>query len=428
MKQRIVVVGGGFAGAYCAQALQRRLRGRDTEVVLLDRQNYFVFSPLLVEAGTGSLEPRHAVVSIRAFLPHAKFMMAELVGVDVEPRSVHYRLAETERTGSIGYDYLVLALGSVTNLPPVPGLAEFGFEMKSLADAVALRDRAVRMLELADCTEDEELRRSLLHFIFVGGNFTGAEAAGEFEVFLREATRQYSNLEPGDVSVTLIEVTDRLLRALDPELSEYATEKMRRRGIQVLLNESVEEITQDSVRLSSGSTVAAHTVIWCAGIAPGPQLEALPLPKDQRGYLLTDRDLRVPGFENVWALGDCAVNPSPSGAPYPATAQHAIRQAKHAAADIARVLQGQPTRPCNIETSGSLAALGCRTGVARVFGFKLSGFPAWWLWRTVYFLKMPGLKRKVRVALDWTLGLFFPRDYIQLGVIRGARQVDRTFR
>jgi NADH dehydrogenase len=394
--------------------------------VLLDRQNYFVFTPLLVEAGTGSLEPRHAVVSIRAFLPDAKFKMAEISGIDVEGQEVHYHLPEIAQTESIEYDYLVLALGSVTNLPPVSGLAEFGFEMKSLADAVALRDRAIRMLELADCTPDAETRRALLHFVFVGGNFTGAEAAGEFEAFLREATRQYSDLRPSDVSVTLIEVTDRLLRALDPDLSEYATEKMRRRGIQVLLNESVEKIAEESVQLRSGRSIDARTVIWCAGIAPCPQLEALPLPKDERGYLLTEHDLRVPGHENIWALGDCAVNPGPSGSPYPATAQHAIRQGKHAAADIARVLHGQPTRHCNIETSGSLAAVGCRTGVARVFGFKLSGFLAWWMWRTVYFLKMPGLKRKIRVALDWTFGLFFPRDHVQLGVIRGARSARFT--
>lgn len=421
-KQRVVVLGGGFAGAYCAQALQRRLRGEDTEVVLLDRHNYFLFSPLLVEAGTGSLEPRHAVVSIRAFLPEAKFKMAELSGVDAERQLVHYRLPETDRTESLSYDYLVLALGSVTNLPPVPGLAEFAFEIKSLADAVALRDRAIRMLELADSTEDEGARRALLHFVFMGGNFTGAEAAGEFEVFLREAAKKYSNLNPRDVSVTLIEVTDRLLRALDADLSEYATEKMRRRGIEVLLNESVERITEDTVELRSGRGLEARTVIWCAGIAPSPHLQNVPFPKDERGYLLTERDLRVPDFENVWALGDCAVNPGPSGAPYPATAQHAVRQGKHAAADIVRVMQGKPTSPCDIESTGSLAALGCRTGVARVFGIKLSGFPAWWLWRTVYFLKMPGFARKIRVALDWTFGLFFPRDHVQLGVIREARR------
>jgi len=419
-RPRIVILGGGFAGAYCAQALQRRLRGMDAEVMLIDRQNYFVFSPLLVEAGTGSLEPRHAVVSIRAFLPNATFKMVELSGLDTDQQLVHYRLPETDRTESVSYDYLVISLGSVTNLPPVPGLAEHGFEIKSLGDAVALRDRAIRMLELADCTEDEDTRRALLHFVFVGGNFTGAEAAGEFEVFLKSATRHYSNLEPKDVSITLIELTDRLLRALDPDLSEYATEKMRRRGIDVRLNESVERIEPERVLLKSGDILDAHTVIWCAGIAPNPLLKSFPFQKDERGYMLAERDLRLPGYDNIWALGDCAVNPSSTGVPYPATAQHAIQQANHAALDIVKVMQGEETRPCDIGSRGSLAALGCRTGVARVFGLKLSGFPAWWLWRTVYFLKMPGWSRKIRVALDWTLELFFPRDPVQLGVIRGV--------
>lgn len=415
---RIVILGGGFGGAYCAQELRRRVRGKVAEIFLIDRRNYFVFSPLLVEAGTGSLEPRHTVVSIRAFLKNTTFRMAEVTGIEPTCARVHYRLLGLNRIESADYDHLVLALGSQTNIPNVRGLREYGFQMKSLADAVALRDRAVEMLELADAIKDDDERRAMLHFVVVGANFTGVEVAGEFEVFLRNASRHYRNIRQGHVAVTLIELTERVLRALDPDLSAYAVKQLRRRRVNVCLNESVTAIEPDRVHLRSGGTVRSCTVIWCAGISPNALLADLPFPTDKRGYIVTNRDLRVPGFENIWAIGDCAVNPGPDGVGYPATAQHAVSQAHHAARDLARVLQGMSTRPCNIASSGSLAALGCRTGVAKVFGIKLSGFLAWWLWRTVYLLKMPGIGRKIRVAFDWALGLVFGWDYVQLGVHR----------
>ena len=413
-RRRVVIIGGGFGGAYCAQALARKLRRSDAEVLLIDRNNYFVFYPLLVEAGTGRLQPSQAVVATRAFAPHSEFRMADVVAIDPVSQTVRYRLPEVGTLEATRYDRLVLAAGSVTQLlPPVPGLREHGFGIKSIADAVTLRNRAIRMLEVADATEDAEVRRALLHFVVVGGNFTGVEVAGEFLSFLRQATRRYTRIDPGDVRMTLVEITERVLPALDADLSSYAAEKLQRCGVTLRLGDSVARIERDRVLLASGETLRTHTTIWCAGIAPNPLLETLPLPKDKRGYVITNNDLRVSGYDNIWAIGDCAVNPGPDGAAYPATAQHAVQQAAHAAADIARVLSGRSTRPCRIASKGSLAAIGCRTGVAKVFGIKLSGFFAWWLYRTVYLLKMPGLARKVRLALDWTLDLLFPRDHAQ---------------
>ena len=417
-KPRILIVGGGFAGAYCAQALERKLRPGEAEIVLVDRNNYFIFYPLLVEAGTGSLEPRHAVVSIRSFLRRTRFVMGEITAVDTAARQVTCRLpggGTAEVT--LDYDQLVLAPGSVTRLPAdVPGLAERGFEMKSLSDAVRLRDHAIRQLERADVAPDEATRRRLLHFVVVGGNFTGVEVAGEFQVFLGRACRRYRSVRPDEVAVTVVELGSRILPALETDLAAYAADRMRRRGIEVVLGETVRAIAEDRVELTNGHTVAAETVIWCAAIAPSPLLDVTSLPRDRQGWLLCESDLRVQGHRHVWAVGDSAVNPGPDGSPYPATAQHAVQQGKHLATNLVHELRGQPTSPCEIRSRGSLAALGCRTGVAKVFGVKLSGFAAWFLWRTVYLIKMPGISRRLRVALDWTMDLVFPRDEVQLGL------------
>ncbi len=424
-RQRIVVIGGGYAGAYCAQKLERLLSREEAEITLIDRNNYFLIYPLLVEAGTGSLEPRHTVVSIRSFLNRAEFKMLSVERIGAGSRRIYCRIEESGQDVVIEYDHLVIALGSVTRMAPVPGLKEHGLEMKSLADAVGLRDRAIRMLETAATTADPAARRAILHLVVIGANFTGAEVAGEMEAFLRGAIRQYPTLSRQDVSVTLIERSGRILGALDESLALFATRKMRSRGIDVRLNQSATAIDDGGVTLTTGERLAARTVVWAAGIEPPPILATSGLPRDDRGYLICERDLRVKGFDNVWGVGDCAVNADESGRAYPATAQHGMREGIHAARNIARVLRGRPATPCNIVSQGSLAALGCRTGVATIFGIKFSGFAAWWLWRTVYLMKMPGLARKVRIAMDWTIELLFKRDYVQLGVHRLGRHQDR---
>jgi NADH dehydrogenase len=418
---RIVIVGGGFGGAYCAQKLERLLRPGEAEVVLLDRNNYFIFYPLLVEAGTGSLEPRHAVVSIRSFLDRTRFVMAEVMSVDRDRREVVARLPDGRRDFRLAYDHLVLTPGSVTRLPEIPGLKDHAFEIKSLADAVHLRDHAIRQLERADAVGDQTMRRRLLQFVIVGANFTGVEVAGEFQVFLQRARRRFANIDQEDIAVTLVEIGPRILPALDRDLAEYATERMKRRGMDVRLQTSVVSVEAQQVVLSDGTRLATETVIWCAGIAPSPLVERLPVPVDDRGYILCDRELRVQGSDSVWAIGDSAVNLGPEDAPYPATAQHAVQQGLQLARNLVRVLRGRPPLPCDIRSKGALAALGCRTGVAKVFGVKLSGFPAWFLWRTVYLMKMPGLARRLRVALDWTMDLLFPKDIVQLGLSEAPR-------
>lgn len=419
---RILILGGGYAGAYAAQALERQLRraglAKRAEITLVDRRNYFAVYPLLVEAGTGSIEPRHAVLPIRSFLKRATFKMAEVTGLDTSARLVDCRYAATGRTERLPYDHLVIALGSVTRMPEAPGLREHGFELKSLTDAVAMRDRAIEMLEVADAADDPALRRELLHFVVVGGNFTGVEVAGELDAFVPRASREYRNVRREDITITLIELSDRILGVLGPELSDYATRNFRRRGVNLRLRETVTEVGERHVTLSTGERLATRTVLWCAGIAPTPLTLRLPVPRDERGYIRCEPTFQVVGLPGVWAIGDCANLPSPDGKNYPATAQHAIQEAKVLAKNIVRAMRGEAPVPSNIRDAGSIAALGCRTGVAKLFGVKLSGFAAWWVWRTVYLMKTPGLARRVRVAIDWTLDLLFRRDYVQLGVHR----------
>ncbi len=415
--RRIVILGGGFAGAYCARALEERIGRFDVDICLIDRNNYFVFYPFLIEAGTGSIEPRHAVIPLRSFLNTAQFRRGEISGADTARQEVSYRLTGSNEERVLGYEHMVIALGSVTKMPPVPGLQEWGLEIKTLTDAIALRDRAIHLLELADATPDIEQRRALLHLVVVGANFTGVELAGEFQYFLRQATRLYRNVPPDDCRVTLIEITDRILPALDPGLADYARRTLEALGVRIMLGRSVRATLPDGVETSDGHKIAAQTVIWAAGVAPNPLIARLGgLPLDKLGYILCERDLRVRGFHNVWAIGDCAVNLGPDGKPYPATAQHALREGEHLARNIAEVFRGRAARPCDIATRGSMASLGGRKAVAKIFNRKLTGFPAWFIRQTYYLMKIPGWSRKARIALDWTVNLFFSRDFVQLGI------------
>lgn len=414
---RIVIVGGGFAGSYCARALERRLAPAEAEIVLLDRRNFFAFTPLLVEAGTGALEPRHAVVPIRSFLGRTRFRMMDVQGIDFERRVITHR-DPGGREGTTDYDQLVLALGSATLLPPVPGLREHGHEMKDLTDAVALRDHVIRVLEWADSERDPACVRRLQHLVVVGASFTGVEVAGEYRAFLERACERYPNLDPAACRVTVVERADRILGALPERLAARAKRDLERVGVDFRLGTSVREIREDGAVLESGEILDAETTVWCAGIAPPPIVRALGLPRDQRGYLACDEHLRVTGHDHVWAIGDCAVMQLSTGAAHPATAQQAIREGAHAARNLAASIRGEPPRPFRYRPIGSLAALGTHRGVGIVYGVEIAGFLAWFVWRTVYLWKMPGFARRWRVAIDWTLDLLFPKDYVQLGIHR----------
>jgi NADH dehydrogenase len=412
-----VIVGGGFAGAWCARRLAHR-GGKAVEVILLDRRNHLLFYPLLVEAGTGSLEPRHTVVPLRSLIGRARFVMAEVLGADPGGRTLRYRVAGEEESRCMEFDHLVVCPGSVTHLPPVEGLEEHAFLLKTLQDAVTLRDRAIELLERAAATEDSARRRRLLHWVVVGGSFTGVEVAGEFLELLQRGARRYPELDEAEVRVTLVEMADRLLPALDAGLARYAAEQLRNRGIELRLDESAAAIGPDRVRLNGGDVLFTETVVWTAGIGPSPLVAEMGLPTDEGGWIRCREDLRVEGLDHVWGLGDAAVNPDPSGRPYPPTAQHAVRQGVHAARNILAVIRGSTPTPFDYRALGTLVPLGYHTAVAELRGLRFGGFAAWFLWRTVYLWKMPTWRRRIRIALDWTVDLVAGHDLVQLGLAR----------
>ena len=416
-RKRVIILGGGFGGAYAAKALNKVLP-KNWDYTLIDRNNFLLFYPLLVEAGVGTIEPRHVVVPIRDFVRDQDFRMAEITAVDLETQHVRYRMIGDIAQSSMHYDHLVLAMGSITKMPPVKGLAEYGFQLKSLADSISLRDRAIRLLELANTVEDVETRRALLRVVVVGANFTGIELAGEYQDFLTAARKSYSNIAREDISVVVLELSDRILAAIDEDLAEYASKHLTDRGLDIRTKTSVSEVCEDHVVLTDGRSLKTYTCIWAAGIAPNPLLDRSDALPKEKGWIKAGTDLRVQGFDNVWVIGDLAKVDDPTHKGYGATAQNAVREGVHVAKNIGRVIEGRPTTPFVYNPIGSLAALGCRTAVAKVFGIKVSGLFAWWLFRTVYLMKMPSWSRRIRIIMDWTTDLFFARDIVQLGVPR----------
>jgi NADH dehydrogenase len=413
----IVVVGGGFAGSAVAGRLERRLRPVEADIVLISRENFTLFTPMLPEVTSGELEVRHIVTPLRTELRRTQFVLAEVDSIDIDRQTVTYQHVLSGLSATIEYDHLVLALGSSTSTFGLPGVAENAWALKSLQDADALRNRLVWVLELADTIDDEERRGRLLTIAIVGGGFTGVETAGELIELFRSVIRFYRNLRTDDVRVVLIEADATLLAGLPPQMGVYSRRNLEGRGVEVITGDGVSSADGNGLTLNSGRRIESATIVWSAGVAPSPMIAKTRLPQTKRGAVVTGQDMRVTAFPAVWALGDCAAIPDGEGGTYPMTAQHAIREGPHLADNIAAVLRGEPTTPFSYRALGMMAALGRRKAVAQLPGGRvLTGFPAWFLWRTYYLMRLPGLDRKLRVAFDWTLDLLFPRDIAELRV------------
>lgn len=416
-RKKIVILGGGFAGFTIAKRLERLLRADEAEVTIVSRDNYVLFTPMLPEVSSGGLEARHVVSPLRALLRKTRLVLADVREVDPQARAVDVRFLLGDGGDRLRYDHLVVGLGSVTSTFGISGVAESTFAFKRLEDADALRNHVVATLELADVAADPAERKRLLTYAIVGGGYTGVEIAGELVDFFASIVRFYRTIDRGEVEIVLIEGGPSLLPDLPPRMGSYATEFLRKRGVRVVLGSLVSAVDAVSVLLKDGTRIAAGTIVWSAGVNPSPVVAAMPLPHARNGAIMAQADMSVEGWEGVWAIGDCAWIPSPEGGFYPMTAQHAIREGPALAENIVRAIRGEPTKPFRFKALGTMASLGGRRGVVGFpNGFVLTGFLAWWLWRTYYLARIPGWYRKARVAFDWFIGLLFPRDIAELRV------------
>lgn len=421
---RVLILGGGFGGFYTALGLERRLKGGQHEIVLVSRENYLLYSPLLPEAAAGALEPRHLVVPLRTALRRTRIVVGSVTGIDVAARSVTVAVAEGPPV-PMSYDHLVFALGATTRMPAaVRGLAERAVGFKSLAEAIWLRNRLLAHLEIADASADHERRRRLLSVVFVGGGYAGVEAAAELHSMTREALRYYPSIRPGELRFVIIETGPTVLRELGGDFPARVQRRLLERGIEIRTGTTLQEVREDGVLLATGEAIPAATVVWTAGVVAHPLTQQVGGERDPRGRLITMPDLRVSGAEGVWALGDSAAVPDAKthGEPAPPTAQHALREARTLAANLAAALQGGRMREFRHGNLGMLAGLGRHDAAGRLLGVPISGFFAWWVTRTYHLLQLPTLQRKVRVVLDWTIALFFPRDIAQLGSLGSVRR------
>ncbi len=431
-KVRVVVLGGGFAGVYTTRHLTRLARGRPhIEVELLSEENYFVFQPLLPEVAAGGIAPTHVVNPIREMVPGARFRCCRVVGVDYDRKEVLIHQGEGLRPVSIPYDHLVFCLGKVTSFAAMPGACEHAFAMKDLADAFELRNHVLSRLELADVEPNEKARRRLLTFVVAGGGFSGVETMGELQELVSRSLHFFPRVDPRLVRFVLVHAGEELLPEMPAPLRRATKRILEARGVECVLGTRVRAVTRTTVYLADGRTVAASTFVSTIGNATNPIVEqALETGRFEKARLsgrplaafATERDLQCVGAPGYWAVGDCAGIPHPSGTGLcPPTAQFAIREAKTCAMNIIAAIDDKPRAPFQFRLLGQLASLGGRSAVAQIGRFALTGFVAWFLWRTIYLTKLPGVVRRLRVMLDWTLDLFFPRDITQLQVFKTER-------
>jgi len=418
-KPRVLILGGGFGGMYAALEFERALaRGADLDVTLVNRDNFFLFTPMLHEVAASDLDITNIVSPIRKLLRRVTFFHGDIEAIDLVHQRVGLSHGHEEHCHSLPYDHLVLALGSTTNFFNIPGLANRALTMKSLDDAIFLRNRLIANLEEADFECAAPLRAPLLNFVVAGGGFAGVETIAAMNDFLREAVRFFPHLREDMLRIILVNSGKVILPELGEKLGTYAQRKLTEQKVEIHSNCKVIAVTDRDVTLSDGTTVTTNTLVWTAGTSPNSLLDTLPCPK-ARGRVLVNEYLEVPEWPGVWALGDCARVPDRNtGESHPPTAQHALREGKLAAKNILATIRGDQKKPFLYTTIGLLAPIGKRTGVANILGVHFSGFIAWWLWRTIYLLKLPRFEKKVLVALDWTLDVLFSKDLVQFRTVR----------
>jgi NADH:quinone reductase (non-electrogenic) len=414
--QDVVIAGGGFGGLYAARRLERRLPRHSARIVLVSDVNFLLYTPLLPGAASGSLEPRHVVVPLREELDWTEMRMGRVESADPARNELRLRTVDG-RDEVLRYDQLIVSLGSVSRVLSVPGLADHALGFKTLADAIALRNRALLNLEIAESLPDEEALREYLTFVFVGAGYAGLEGLAEMQDFVADVMDRYPRSRLAGARFVLVEARERVMPEIPSYLAEFAARELRKRGIEIRTNTMLESIDERSATLSTGERIPARTVCWTAGVKPPAVVGRLGLPL-VRGRIDVDATMRVRGHDNVWAIGDAAAVPDPAKRrrqPTPPTAQHAIRQGRRAAENVSAALTGGKPKPFRYRTLGVFVDMGQHQAVAQMLGIPLRGFPAWFAARTYHLMMMPGLARRVRLAADWTTGLFFGRASAELG-------------
>ncbi len=422
----VLIVGGGFGGTSAARALEAKLRHRSERVLLVAPDNFFTFTPLLPEAASGTLEPRHSVIPLRQLLPRTEVVAGEVRNLDLGARTATVVDLNAE-SHEISFRTVILSPGAVPTVFPIPGLLAHAVGFKTLPDAIWLRNRLLHQLEAAEATADLDRRRQLLTFTFVGGGYAGVEALAELESLARDALRTYVHLRPRDLRWVLVEATEGLLPGLDRRLASYSEAQLRKRGIEVHLGVRMTSCVNGMVELSDPRIpkFRSDTIVWTAGQRPNPLARQLGLPTDERGRIVVDDHLRVRGHTDVYAVGDAAAVPDPTGGTCPATAQHAIRQGKVAGVNVAADLGAGSAMRFAYRNRGLAVTLGKHQGTAQVKRLVFTGPLAWWMGRSYHLLMLPGFVRRARIVTDWTLALFFARDVSSLGGL-GAPTPLRT--
>ncbi|MCX9191673.1 NADH dehydrogenase FAD-containing subunit [Carbonactinospora thermoautotrophica] len=433
-RKRILIVGGGYVGLVTALRLQKLLRRQlkrgEVEIVVVDPRSFMTYQPFLPEASAGSLEPRHVVVPLRRVLDKCDVRTARVTRID-HARRIATLAPHVGDPYDLRYDELVVGVGAVPRTLPIPGLAEFGIGFKTIEEAIGLRNRVLDKLDEADALpysdpRFRELRARLLTFVFVGGGFAGVEALAELEDMARDACRLYNEVKREDMRWVLVEAAGKIIPEFGEELSDYTRQRLEERGIEVKLNTRLESCVNGHIVLSDGTEFDADTLVWTAGVKPNPMLRDTDLPLGPKGHVVCLPTLQVKDTPHAWAAGDCAQVPDLAkgpGAYCPPTAQHGVRQAKHLARNIQRVMQGKPPTPFKHKNKGAVAGLGLHKGVANLLGWiHLKGWPAWFVHRTYHLYAVPTLNRKVRTVVDWTLALFFRREIVSLGTLHSPRE------
>src|SRR6185312_5447324 len=417
MAWHVVIAGGGFGGFYAARTLERSLPPQSTRVTLVSDVNFMLYTPLLPGAAAGTLEPRHVVVPLREALDRTDLRIGSVVGGEPDRNVLRVESIEGE-VEELSYDQLIVAIGSISRTLPVPGLAEHGLGFKSLPDAIELRNRLLRTLEAAETLEDAAERETWLTYVFVGAGYAGLEGLAELQDFAADAIERYPRCRTQGMRWILVEATDRVMPEVSEDLAEFAVRELRGRGIEIRTGTTLEELTATTAELSDGEVVPTRTCVWTAGVRPHPVVARLGLPLDDGGRIQVDETMRVEGRANVWAIGDAAAVPDPAkdgDSPCPPTGQHALRQGRRVGRNVAATLGTGRVRPFRYKTLGVFVDMGQGQAVAETVGVRWRGRPAWVLARSYHLAMMPGVKRRLRLLIEWNVQLAFGRDVSELG-------------